>query len=587
MTLLHRAVRAATPLSLVLLLNGCSMGIGSFRQPIRNSFLPQAPAVNMEEAAASIPRETLDTPPALYSQEHPNLTPSTQSILRLTELETRLRKAEEKFNAGKKAYADGETEQARRSFNGAIDLLLEAPNQDELGRQRLERRLEEMVEAIYRYDISGLGAAESPDKFVFDSSPRDSILEMTFPVDPRQPKGTQTVQDIIASTRSALPIDAHESVFSAVSYFSSDRGKKILEHNLRRSGRYRSMIQRIFNEEGVPSELMYVAVLESGFYPRAISHAAAVGMWQFVAPAAKDYHLAMSPFADDRMDPEKSTRAAARYFRNLYAMFGDWNLALAAYNCGPGCVDRAIQRTGYADYWKLREMHALPRDTDQYVPVILAFLIMVKNPSVYNLDSIKYDAPIEYDTLDVTQQTHLELIAAACDKPVADLRDMNPALLKPVVPAGYPIHVPKGSLNRVIAAIDSVPAEKRSSWKFHRVERGETVASIAKKYRMQQTSLAAANQSIADEPEVGDLLLVPAGYSGETMSVKPAVSRTRRYAAPATSRRVTSARPAPTTAARRTTATASTANRKPATASAHKPAQSKVAVKPVPRNRRA
>jgi membrane-bound lytic murein transglycosylase D len=540
----------------------------------------------MEEAAASIPRETLDTPPALYSQEHPNLTPRTQSILRLTELETRLRKAEEKFNAGKKAYADGETEQARRSFNGAIDLLLEAPNQDELGRQRLERRLEEMVEAIYRYDISGLGAAESPDKFVFDSSPRDSILEMTFPVDPRQPKGTHTVQDIIASTRSALPIDAHESVFSAVSYFSSDRGKKVLEHNLRRSGRYRSMIQRIFNEEGVPSELMYVAVLESGFYPRAISHAAAVGMWQFVAPAAKDYHLAMSPFADDRMDPEKSTRAAARYFRNLYAMFGDWNLALAAYNCGPGCVDRAIQRTGYADYWKLREMHALPRDTDQYVPVILAFLIMVKNPSVYNLDSIKYDAPIEYDTLDVAQQTHLELIAAACDKPVADLRDMNPALLKPVAPAGYPIHVPKGSLNRVIAAIDSVPAEKRASWKFHRVERGETVASIAKKYRMQQTSLAAANQSIADEPEVGDLLLVPAGYSGETVSIKPAVSRTRRYTAPANRR--ANARPVATATTRKSTGSASAAaNRKPAAASVHKPAQSKVAVKPVPRNRRA
>jgi len=524
----------------------------------------------MEEVAASIPKDLVDTPPALYANELPNLTHSTQSLLRLTELENRLRKAEDRYEAGRKAYSDGNMEQARKDFNRAVDLLLEAPNQDELGRQRLERRLDEMVEAIYRYDISGLGAAESPDKFLFEGSPRDSILEMTFPVDPRQQASVRRVLDVISSTSSSLPIDAHESVSSAISYFSSERGKKILEHNLRRSGRYRSMIQRIFNEEGVPSDLMYVAVLESGFSPRAVSHAAAVGMWQFVAPAAKDYKLALTPYSDDRMDPEKSTRAAARYFRNVYQMFGDWNLALASYNCGPGCVDRAVQRTGYADYWKLREMHALPRDTEQYVPVILAFIVMAKNPSLYGLDSLKFDEPLEYDTLEVSQNTHLELIAAACDKPVADLREMNPALLKPIAPSGYPIRIPKGSMNRVVAAIDSVPAEKRAAWKFHRVEQGETVASIAKKYRMQQASLAAANTAIGDSsPEVGDLLLVPASFVD---SAKPVV--TRRPVARTTRKPAVGLK------------TAAAPARKSSPAS-NKPAAPKTAAKPAPRNRRA
>ena len=586
MTQLRLAQRAFMPLAgSILLLSGCATRTAGLNH-LRNSFLPQAPVVNMEEAAASLPKDVLNSPPALYSLEHPNLTQSTQSILRLTELEKRLRNAESEFGSGKRAYAEGKTEEARRHFNSAVDLLLEAPVQDEMGRRRLELRLEEMVESIYRYDISGLGAAESPDRFVFEGSPRDSILDMTFPIDPRQPT-TRRLRDVIAATQSELPIDAHESVQSAISYFSSERGKKTLEHNLRRSGKYRAMIQRVFDEENVPRDLMYVAVLESGFYPRAVSHASAVGMWQFMTPAAKEMSLNITAFADDRMDPEKSTRAAARYFKFLYKMLGDWNLALAAYNCGPGCVDRAVQRTGYADYWKLREMHALPRDTDQYVPVILAFILMAKNPEIYGLDAIKFDAPLEYDTLDIEQNTHLELIAAACDKPVADLRDMNPALLKPLAPAGYEVHVPKGSMNRVMAAIDSVPVEKRSTWKFHKVERGETAASIARKYNMQHASLAEANTTLSEEPEEGDLLLVPASYSQAPVKTagwvapkrKPILVRGRWVYPPV----------APVVAAKRSAAPVASRGKAPVASTARKPvvAPRLAAKPPVPRNRRA
>jgi membrane-bound lytic murein transglycosylase D len=215
---------------------------------------------------------------------------------------------------------------------------------------------------------------------------------------------------------------------------------------------------------------------------------------------------------------------------------------------------------------------------------------MAKNPSLYGLDSIKFDEPLEYDTLDIKQDTHLELIAAACDRPVADLRDMNPALLKPIAPAGYQMHVPKGSMNRVMAAIDLVPLEKRSTWKFHKVERGETAASIARKYNMQHASLAQANTTMSDEPEEGDLLLVPASFAAPVVA-KPAVwTAPKRKPVLVRGRWVYPPATAPVAAAKRPVATAARAGLRAPVAAAKKPAAPKVAAKPaaiVPRNRRA
>src|SRR5260370_810 len=185
---------------------------------------------------------------------------------------------------------------------------------------------------------------------------------------------------------------------------------------------------------------------------------------------------------------------------------------MAAYNCGPGCVDHAIQRTGFADFWELRARNALPQQTINYVPLILAMTIMAKNPKDYGLENLDVEKPLEYDTVELKATTSLDLIADAVGRPADDLLDLNPALLKPVVQPGYLLRVPKGTSASVLAALDNVPPERRESWRMHRVLQGETLAEIAKRFGTPATSIAAANNRLLDAPEAGDLLIIPASY---------------------------------------------------------------------------
>jgi membrane-bound lytic murein transglycosylase D len=195
---------------------------------------------------------------------------------------------------------------------------------------------------------------------------------------------------------------------------------------------------------------------------------------------------------------------------DLYNTFGDWYLAMAAYNCGPYCVDHAVQRTGFADFWELSARKALPQQTMNYVPLILAMTVMSKNPADYGLENIDADRPLEYDTFSVTAPTSIDLIADAADRPVSELREMNPALLKLVAPAGYAVHVPKGTSNSVVTAIDAIPEIHRASWRLHRVEAGETLVGISKRFSASADAIAAANNRTVEAPEAGDLLVIPA-----------------------------------------------------------------------------
>jgi len=209
-------------------------------------------------------------------------------------------------------------------------------------------------------------------------------------------------------------------------------------------------------------------------------------------------------------------------------MFGDWYLAMAAYNCGPGCVDHAVQRTGFADFWELAGHNVLPKQTANYVPLIVAITIMAKNPKDYNLEHLEVDAPLEYDPLEIDCPTHLGLIADAADRPVSEIQDLNPALLKLVAPAGYQLRVPKGTSQAVRRAVDIIPSGHRASWRIHRVLNGETLADIAHRYSTAPSTITLANRSIVDPPEPGDLLAIPTGYQALRSVVshaKPAASR--------------------------------------------------------------
>jgi membrane-bound lytic murein transglycosylase D len=516
MTLSHRHSVLALLLlaAVVFACAGCASGAG---RQFKNSFLPPAPP---PAAAAAESRPEVNLEPAVdpryFVHESPNLVPAAAVPPRIPVVDERLARAEDRYESGKRAYQRGSVQEARREFNRAIDILLSTP-EDAPDRARIEQRLDRMVDTIYRYDVNGLGAAEDADQVVYDKSPLDGLLDLTFPIDPRlKPK----VKEEIGATVSQLPLEENDSVVSYINFFSTAKGRKILLDGLERSGRYKPLIQRILAEEGVPQELIYLAQVESGFLPRAVSNRRAVGMWQFVLWRGREYGLTQTRTTDDRLDPEKATRAAARHLRDLYNQFGDWYLALAAYNCGPGCVARAVERTGYADFWKLRDLEALPKETRNYVPAILAVTIMAKNSKDYGLDEADPEPPLAYDTLKLESTTNLALVADALERPVSEIRELNPALLRGSAPAGYELHVPKGTAATLALALTNIPLARRATARIHRVERGETLADIARRYHAPASAISEANGDLTEAPEAGDVLIIPAAYH-EPATAKP------------------------------------------------------------------
>jgi membrane-bound lytic murein transglycosylase D len=434
-----------------------------------------------------------------------------------SEADARLAQAEKYLNAGREFYFQDKLPDARREFDAAIEALMNAP-ESLPDHARIERRLEEMTDLIYRFDVEKLGAGQTDEAVVFDKAPIDEISHMTFGVDPNlAPK----LQAELNQTASAIPLELSDPVLGFVHYFSTDRGRSILLSGLQRSGRYKALIERILTEEGVPQELIYVAQAESGFLPRAVSNKRAVGMWQFIAGTGALYNLVRTSTSDDRLDPEKATRAAARHLKELFARYGDWYLAIAAYDCGAGAVDRAVERTGYADYWELLKRHALPKETASYVPIIIAMTIMAKNPNDYGLENVQLDAPVKYDSIQLTAPTNLNLVADATMQPLSAIQDLNPSLLRLVAPSGFQIHVPKGSADRVEAALESVPAANRQAWRLHHVQAGDTLQTIARAYHLPAERIVAVNHA-ADSLESGDVLLIPAVFH------EPAPSRYHR-----------------------------------------------------------
>lgn len=415
------------------------------------------------------------------------------------------READWHFQAGRRFYQAGDQESARKEFNRAIDLLLNAPDNPAY-RMVLDDKLDTLVQAIYRMDLAGLGAGDT-DGPSFEKAPIEDIPELTFPIDP---KLKDKVREQVRATASQLPLEVTEPILSYINYFSTERGRRMLIAGLKRAGRYRAMIRRILDEEGVPQELIFLAQAESGFLPRAISRKKAAGMWQFVSLRGREYGLNQSAYFDERLDFEKATRAAARHLRDLYERYGDWYLAMAAYNAGPATVDRAVERTGYADFWELRRRTVLPKETANYIPIILAMIIMAKNPHEYGLDEVDADPALTFDLVEITAPTGLLLVADLAECPVSEIRELNPALLKTVAPAGWQLRVPKGTAEAVRHTLAAIPEDKRIAWRAHRVTESDSLESIARRYRVTERAILAVNDAAPDELQPGDLLVIPA-----------------------------------------------------------------------------
>src|SRR5438552_9321621 len=335
-------------------------------------------------------------------------------------------KVEEQYQAGQQQYANGHNDLAKQRFTQAFDLLQGSPVNVRTD-QRFQHEMDRVLEGMNNLELTALQAEPAAVQEKSEPAPIDEANEVSnYPVDPNlKAKAAEEIK----ATHSDLPLMMTDQVAGYINYFSN-RGRGTLEHALQRSGRYREMIERTLKEEGVPQDLIYLAQAESGFHPYAVSRAGARGIWQFMASRARAYDLHHDAWVDDRQDPEKPTRAAARHLKDLYNQFGDWYLAMAAYNSGPGTVQSAVKRTGYADFWELYRRNVLPKETRNYVPIIVAVTIMAKNPAQYGLDNIVPEQPVPYDTVKIDYPVDIRLVAQCVDVSPATLQDLNPSLLR-------------------------------------------------------------------------------------------------------------------------------------------------------------
>lgn len=531
-------------------------GCGPSRQAGATApLLPPVPLPPADLLAA--PPPALSAP--LYVHEEPEIVRGTEPRLaQPSELAVVLDRVNRRFEAGKRFYRAGLMDAARQEFDRAIETLL-ASTATGADRAALERRLVELADAIHQYDVSGLGGGSPEDEPVFEKSPLEEIPEPTFPIDP---KLRNQVAEELKTTVSQLPLEVTDEVLRYINYFTTERGKRTILYGLQRAGRYRPMIQRILDEEGMPQELIHLAQAESGFAPRAVSRKKAAGMWQFIPSRGNEYGLRQTKTVDERLDPEKATRAAARHLKDLYNEFGDWYLAMAAYNCGPLNVEKAVARTGYADFWELRRRNVLPKETANYVPIILAMVIISKNPEHYGFSSAESEPPVEYSTITLDADTSLDLIGDIVERPVAELRAMNPALLTNVAPAGYSLHVPAGSSASVLAALSAVPPAQRTTWRLHRVVEGDSLATIAARYRTSVQQVAEVNAAWGGNLEPGSVLLVPAAPPPAKTAARKTSSRGRV----ALRRTALSSRAKPTTPKRASSSHSGTTSKAPAAA---------------------
>src|SRR6202166_5349177 len=425
-------------------------------------------------------------------------------------------RVEQRFASGEQNYKAGHLEAARKDFDEAVDWMLES-GYDLNADPKLSELFHRVVDTVYADELQAFRAGDGFQEAPAFPAAIDEVAEMTFPVDPHL---KERAEEAAKNLSHDLPLTVNDQVLSFLNFFQTPRGRGIVETGLRRAGRYRDMISRVLQEEGLPQDLIYLAQAESAFQPLALSRAGARGIWQFVAWRGNQYGLRHTWWVDERQDPEKATRAAARHLRDLYAIYGDWYLAMAAYNCGPGNVQKGIERTGYADFWELYKRNVLPRETKNYVPIILALTLIAKDAAHYGIQ-VDPEQPVPTDVVKPGRAIDLRLVAETIDVDVDTLRGLNPALLRLATPEdpSFELHLPVGTAEKFSAEIADIPADKWVSWRRHRIEAGETLTSIAKKYRVTPAAISDANNLDRHAAlDVGEKLIIPASAPAESKS---------------------------------------------------------------------
>jgi membrane-bound lytic murein transglycosylase D len=456
------------------------------------------PQVKPQATAPALPSQALQA----YDSAAPP--PPTLQQRRVALL---IQHVEDAYSHGEAAYRKGQLPEAKAEFDRAVDLMLTSGINIKSDAQ-LQEEFDRIVDAVNALEMEALklGNGFVPKE---EESPADVAEDVTFVVDPNI---VARARADLATTNSDLPLVVNDYVATFINFFANTKkGHNTLLHSFQHAGRYKAMIQRVMAEEGVPQDLIYLAVAESGFNPRAVNRRSkAGGMWQFMPHG--NYGLARNAYVDERFDPEKSTRAYARYMKFIYDQLGDWYLSMAGYDWGAGNVQRAVEKTGYADFWELYNRNNLPRETKNYVPEILAAIIIANNPKQYGFDDITLDPPVLTDTVTLNYSVDLRLASDLVGAPVDELIALNPSLLRLVTPpdTAFDLHLPAGTATLFAQRIAGVPELKRNSWRYHRVVAEDTLVSVAREYRVQVEELAAVNQLRETESIQGlEALIVP------------------------------------------------------------------------------
>jgi membrane-bound lytic murein transglycosylase D len=433
--------------------------------------------------------------------------------------------AEQLYRSGVDNYTAGHLDAARADFDSAVDAMLMS-GMDLKGDPQLADEFDHLLNAVNSLEMAALkqGNGFSP---AIEAAPLDAANEVTFPPNPEL---TARVAAELKTTQSDFPLVINEYVAGFISYFSnSQTGHAHLLRSLERAGKYKEMISKDLRAEGVPQDLIYLAVAESGFQPQVVNaHSGAGGMWQFM-PFQGAYGLERNGWFDERFDPEKSSIAYAKYMKTLYDQFGDWYLAMAAYNWGPGNIQRAVMRTGYADFWELYRRNVLPGETKNYVPGTIAAIIMAKNPKQYGLDKMVPDPAVVFDTVTVSYAVDLRLVADMTNATVGEIVGLNPSLLRLTTPRDIPfdLHIPVGTSELFASRIKQIPEDKRASWRFHVVHEGETLDAIASTFHTHASDITEENGlSANDSVDAGDELVIPIATAVATSH--PQTYRVRR-----------------------------------------------------------
>ena len=396
-----------------------------------------------------------------------------------------------------KYYADGvmynmrgEWSKARDAFDAALNIISQIDLEYNKGVSEDVDALLREIAYDYRFTLS------QAETLTVESAP--VVLSLALSEKPlselTQKRLKQLMEKIPSDTtgiKHDFPIVINDRVKEKIIFFQTE-AKKPLTRWLARSHRYLPMIKKVFREQGLPTDLAYLPLIESGFNPHAYSWAHAVGIWQFIKSTARLYGLRVNWWVDERRDPEKATLAAAKYLKRLYNIFGDWHLALAAYNCGEGRVLRAMRRQHKDNYWELD----LPTQTENYVPLFIAALLIAKEPQKYGFNPPPPEKPLEYDVVYVDEVVDLRLAARCAGTTYDTLRMLNPELIRGCTPPNvkkYPLRVPKGRGEKFLAEYKKIPDSEKVTWVRHRVRKGESLWTIARHYGTSVQAIMDAN----------------------------------------------------------------------------------------------